>query len=133
MAMEHYPAGTRPERTGPTEWFTGEVTLTPVMEAPAPARLRAVLVAFAPGARTHWHSHPLGQAIHVVAGRGRAQREGGPLVCIGPGDTVWFAPGEQHWHGADPDVAMTHLAMQEADGGVTVTWGQAVLDRDYRG
>jgi len=120
-----------PGRTGPAEWFTGEVTLTPVMDAPA--GLRAVLAAFAPGARTNCHSHPLGQAIHVLAGRDRAQREGGPLVRIGPGDTVWFAPGEQHWHGAAPESEMTHLAMLEADGCVTVAWGPAVPDTDYRG
>ncbi len=131
--MEHHPAAARPGRKGPAEWFTGEVTVTPVLEAPAPARLHAVLVAFAPGARTHWHSRPLGQAIHVLAGRGRAKRAGGPLVHIGPRDTVWFAPGEQHWHGAALDSEMTHLAMQEADGGVTVSWGPAVLDTDYRG
>jgi quercetin dioxygenase-like cupin family protein len=131
--MEHHAAGERPGRKGPAEWFTGEVTMVPVMDAPAPARLRAAMVTFAPGARTHWHTHPLGQAIHVVAGRGRAQREGGPVVLIGPGDTVWFAPGERHWHGADVDTAMTHLAMQEAEDGVSVVWEEAVGEADYLG
>lgn len=107
--------------------------MTPVIEAPAPARLRAALVSFAPGARTHWHTHPLGQAIHVLSGRGLAQREGGPLIGLEPGDSVWFAPGERHWHGAAPDAAMTHLAMQEAEGGLSVTWQDPVTDADYAG
>jgi quercetin dioxygenase-like cupin family protein len=129
--MEHLPAGARPARKGPAEWFTGDVTMVPVIEAPAPARLRAATVIFAPGARTHWHTHPLGQAIHVLSGRGRAQRAGGPILRIGPGDTVWFAPDELHWHGADPDAAMTHLAMQEALHGNAVTWGAPVTAKDY--
>lgn len=131
--MEHQPAGARPGRRGPAEWFTGAVTMVPVIDAPAPARLRAAMVSFAAGARTHWHTHPLGQAIHVVEGRGRAQAEGGPVIRLGPGDTVWFAPGEVHWHGADPDAGMTHLAMQEAEEGIAVTWLEAVSDEDYGG
>lgn len=131
--MDHHPAGSRAATQGPAAWFTGEVTVTPVIEAPAPARLRAALVSFAPGARTHWHTHPLGQAIHVLSGRGLAQREGGPLIGLEPGDSVWFAPGERHWHGAAPDAAMTHLAMQEAEGGLSVTWQEPVTDADYAG
>jgi quercetin dioxygenase-like cupin family protein len=131
--MEHVAAGAREGRRGAAAWFTGEVTMVPILEAPEPARLRMAMVSFAAGARTHWHTHPLGQAIHVVAGRGRAQSAGGPVVRIGPGDTVWFAPGEVHWHGADPDQAMTHLAMQEAEGGVSVDWGLPVEEADYAG
>jgi quercetin dioxygenase-like cupin family protein len=129
--MEHFAAGAREGRQGPADWFTGEVRMIPLVEAPEPARLRAVMVTFAAGARTHWHTHPLGQMIHVVSGRGRAQAEGGPIVRMGPGDTVWFAPGERHWHGADPDAEMVHLAVQEAENGVSVTWLERVNDEDY--
>lgn len=132
--MDHFPAGTRPPRPGPADWFTGEVTLAPVVEAPAPARLRAAVVTFAPGARTNWHRHPLGQTLHVLSGRGRAQTEGGPVVDLAPGDSVWFAPGERHWHGAAPDEGMVHLAMQEADGnGATTFWEEPVTEADYLG
>lgn len=131
--MEHHVAGAQPGRKGPADWFTGDVTMVPLIEAEAPARLRTALVTFAAGARTHWHTHPLGQAIHVVSGRGRAQAEGGPVVSIGPGDTVWFAPDERHWHGADPASAMVHLAVQEAEGGVSVTWAEPVTEAQYHG
>jgi quercetin dioxygenase-like cupin family protein len=131
--MEHWAADAREGRRGPAEWFTGEVTMVPVVDAPEPARLRAVMVTFAASARTHWHTHPLGQAIHVISGRGRVQVAGGPVRVIGPGDTVWFAPGERHWHGADVTSGMVHLAMQEAEGGVAVTWGEPVTDSEFMG
>jgi quercetin dioxygenase-like cupin family protein len=131
--MDHRPADARPSRPGPGDWFTGTVSIAPVVEAPAPARLRAAVVSFAPGARTNWHRHPLGQTLYVLSGRGRAQAEGGPVVDLAPGDTVWFPPGERHWHGAAPDAAMVHLAMQEADaGGSTVSWEEPVAETDYR-
>jgi quercetin dioxygenase-like cupin family protein len=105
--------------------------MEPVITAPDPARLRAVRVTFAPGARTAWHMHPLGQTLLVMSGLGLAQSWGGPLRVIRPGDTVWFAPGEKHWHGAAPAHAMTHLAMQEALDGSAVTWLEQVSDDDY--
>ncbi len=131
--MDYLPGDARPLRKGPAEWFTGDVTMELLVDAAEPSHLRAALVTFAPGARTHWHTHPLGQAIHVLSGRGRAQRAGGPVLSIGPGDTVWFAPHERHWHGADPDCAMSHLAMQEAQDGSSVTWAEPVGAQDYDG
>lgn len=129
--MEHFPAGSRPTEAASAEWFTGSVRMEPVIAAPSPARLRAVIVTFDAGARTNWHTHPLGQTIHILSGRGLACREGGDVVELAPGDTVFFAPGERHWHGAAPDQAMTHIAMQEAEEGVTVTWAEPVSDADY--
>jgi quercetin dioxygenase-like cupin family protein len=129
--MDHFPTGARAPGPGPADWFTGAVSISPVIEAPAPARLRAALVSFAPGARTHWHTHPLGQTIYSVSGRGRAQSDGGPVLDLAPGDTVWFAPGERHWHGAAPDQGMAHLAMQEAENGESVAWEAAVSDAEY--
>lgn len=123
--------GTRPTGRGEAAYFTGDVTMEPVITAPDPARLRAVRVTFAPGARTAWHTHPLGQTLLVTAGLGLAQSWGGPVLMIRPGDTVWFAPGEKHWHGAAPANAMTHLAMQEALDGSAVTWLEHVSDDDY--
>jgi len=131
--MDHFPAGSRLSTMGPAHWFTGKVTMSPVIEAPAPARVRAALVTFAPAARTHWHTHPLGQTIHILSGQGRAQREGGPVITICPGDTVWFAPGERHWHGAGPNGQMTHLAFQEAENGTAVTWAEPVTDTQFTG
>ncbi|MCU0907157.1 MAG: cupin domain-containing protein [Rhodobacteraceae bacterium] len=129
--MQHQSLAACPARDGPADWFTGRVTIAPVVDAPGPARLRAACVTFAPGARTHWHTHPLGQAIHVLSGRGLAQADGGPVIHLCPGDTVWFAPHERHWHGAAPHEGMVHLAMQEALDGVSVTWGDPVTDADY--
>jgi quercetin dioxygenase-like cupin family protein len=103
--MDIKPSGTVPSRLMPTDWFTGTVWQDPIIEAPAPARIRAARVTFAPGARTHWHTHPLGQTLHVVAGCGLVQSWGGPIRDIRPGDTVWFAPGEKHWHGAPAPTA----------------------------
>lgn len=131
--MKHFPCGSRPSRRAPPDWFTGNVWQDPVVEAEAPARLRALLVHFDPGARTNWHTHPLGQTLHVVSGAGRAQSRGGPVVEIRAGDTLWIPPGEEHWHGARPDMPMTHLAMQEAQDGRTVDWLEPVSDADYGG
>lgn len=131
--MEIHPAGSRPTRPGPDAWFTGTVWQDPIVDAEAPARLKAVLVTFAPGARTAWHTHPLGQTLLVTAGCGRVQSEGGLIREIRPGDTVWILPGEKHWHGAGPDTAMTHLAMQEALDGTAVDWLEKVTDAEYAG
>jgi quercetin dioxygenase-like cupin family protein len=123
--------GTRPSVSAPPSYFTGRVRQDPVVEAPAPARLRAVVVTFEPGARTHWHTHPLGQTLLVLSGLGRAQTWGGEITEIRPGDTIWIPPGEKHWHGASPGVAMTHLAMQEALDGSPVDWLEPVTDAQY--
>jgi quercetin dioxygenase-like cupin family protein len=123
--------GTRPSVVAPPSYFTGRVRQDPVVEAPAPARLRAVVVTFEPGARTHWHTHPLGQTLLVLSGLGRAQTWGGAITEIRPGDTIWIPPGEKHWHGASPGVAMTHLAMQEALDGSPVDWLEPVTDVQY--
>ena len=119
---------------GPKDWFTGQVYIDPVAAAPAPARVQAALVRFTPGARTAWHTHPLGQTIFVTEGVGRCQRRGGPIEEIRPGDRVFFEPGEDHWHGAAPNRFMAHLAIQEADeSGSPVTWGEHVTDEQYAG
>ena len=119
----------RPTRRGNDAWFTGDVLQDPIIEDPD--RARSVIVSFAPGARTFWHTHPRGQTIHVLSGVGRAQAEGGPMVDMRAGDTIAFMPGEKHWHGAAPDHAMTHVAIHEAQDGVTVNWLEAVSDEDY--
>jgi quercetin dioxygenase-like cupin family protein len=129
--MEIKPAGTQPSRRMPADWFTGVVWQDPIIEAAAPARLRAALVTFDPGARTHWHTHPLGQTLHVVAGVGRVQSWGGPMREIRAGDTVWIPPAEKHWHGAAPTTRMAHLAMQEARDGQAVEWLEPVTDTQY--
>ncbi|HXL68470.1 MAG TPA: cupin domain-containing protein, partial [Xanthobacteraceae bacterium] len=121
----------RPTQRGPADYFTGTIWRETIIEAPAPARLQSGRVSFEPGARTAWHTHPLGQTLYVLAGVGRAQSAGGPLREIRAGDTVWIAPGEKHWHGAGPTTAMTHIAMQEAEGGKYVTWMEKVSDADY--
>jgi len=129
--MEITSAGSAPTRQGRSEWFTGVVWQDLIVEAAAPARLRAVLVSFAPGARTAWHTHPLGQTLYVISGRGRAQSWGGSLREIRAGDVVWFPPGEKHWHGAGPETGMAHIAMQEALDGVAVEWLEHVPDEVY--
>lgn len=129
--MEIMRNGWRASTAGPEEYFTGRVRLDPLIEAPEPARLRAVNVTFEPAARTAWHTHPLGQTVIVTAGVGRAQREVGPVEEIRPGDVVWFPPGEKHWHGAAPHVAMTHIAIQEALNGRHVEWLEPVTDAEY--
>ncbi|MCO5129143.1 MAG: cupin domain-containing protein [Xanthobacteraceae bacterium] len=129
--MDIHRNGSRPTQRGSADYFTGTVWIDPIVSAPAPARAAAALVSFAPGARTAWHTHPLGQTLHVVSGIGRAQTEGGAVREIRAGDTVWIPPGEKHWHGAAPDHAMAHIAMQEAEGGSAVTWLEQVSDADY--
>lgn len=124
-------AGSQPSTRGPADWFTGTVRIDPLFAAPAPARAAGATVTFEPGARTAWHTHPLGQTLIVVSGLGLAQREGGPVEEIRPGDVVWFAPGERHWHGASPATAMTHVAIQEAQDGRTVDWMEHVTDAQY--
>lgn len=129
--MEIKRCGSQPSAKGSPDWFTGTVRMDPLFKAPAPARSAGAAVTFEPGARTHWHTHPLGQTLIVTAGLGRVQREGGPVEEIRPGDVVWFAPGERHWHGASPTTAMTHIAVHEALDGKTVDWMEPVTDEDY--
>jgi len=129
--MDIHRVSDRPTRKGSTEWFTGTVWQEPILEAPAPARIRALRVTFAPGARTAWHTHPLGQTLHVLSGVGRVQAADGPVREIRPGDTVWIPPGEKHWHGAAPQNAMVHLAFQEALDGKHIEWMEPVSDDDY--
>ena len=117
---------------GPADWFTGNVQVQPLFEAPSPARVRGAMVTFEPGARTAWHTHPLGQTLIVTAGLGWVQREGGPVEEIGPGDVIWFAPNEKHWHGARRESAMTHIAIQEALDGKVVEWLEQVSEEQYR-
>ena len=129
--MDIHRADDRPTRKAPAKWFTGDVWQDPIIEAPEPARVRSLRVSFAPGARTNWHTHPLGQTIHIVAGVGRVQAQGGPVREVRAGDTVWFAPGERHWHGAAPDHGMVHIAFQEALDGVQADWAEPVSEADY--
>ncbi|MCA1403157.1 cupin domain-containing protein [Ensifer sp. IC3342] len=131
--MEIMECGSRPSVRGATEYFTGSVRQDPVLEAPQPARVRVVTVTFEPGARTAWHTHPLGQTLIVTAGRGLAQSWGGERREIRTGDVVWFPPGEKHWHGAGPDTAMTHIAIQEALDGKVVDWLEHVTVEQYSG
>ena len=125
--------GSRPSSTGSADWFTGRVRIDPLAEATEPARAAAALVTFEPGARTAWHTHPLGQTLIVTAGLGRAQRDGGPVEELRPGDVVWFEPGERHWHGAGPATGMSHIAIHERLDGKTVDWLDPVADADYLG
>jgi len=130
--MKITAAGSRPTQKANSDYFTGTVWQDPVIEAPDPARVRALVVSFEPGARTAWHTHPLGQTLYVVSGTGLVGlRDQAPRV-IRAGDTVWFAPGEEHWHGATPDNAMTHMAVQEAKDGRVADWLEHVADKDYR-
>ncbi len=125
-------AGSQASAKGPSEWFTGAVRIDPLFQAPDPASVQAASVTFEPGARTAWHTHPLGQTLIVTAGLGWAQREGGPIEEIRPGDVVWFAPGEKHWHGASPTTGVTHIAIQEKKDGKAVEWLEHVSDDQYR-
>ncbi len=131
--MEITRCGSRPSGKGPADWFTGAVRVDPLFEAAEPARVRGASVTFEPGARTAWHTHPLGQTLIVIGGCGRAQRAGGPIEEIRPGDVVWFPPHEKHWHGAGPTTAMTHLAIQEALDGKVVEWMEQVSEEEYFG
>jgi quercetin dioxygenase-like cupin family protein len=129
--MDIKRSGAEASRKGPAEWFTGTVRIDPLFQAPDPARVSAATVTFEPGARTAWHTHPLGQTLIVTSGRGRAQREGGPIEEIRPGDVIWFPPGEKHWHGATATTAMSHIAIQEALDGKAVDWLEKVSDAQY--
>ncbi|HEY3394043.1 MAG TPA: cupin domain-containing protein [Lacipirellulaceae bacterium] len=133
LKMEIKRAGSQPSRNGPAEYFTGLVRIDSLIDAAAPARVRGASVTFEPSARTAWHIHPLGQTLIVMSGCGRAQRWGGPIEEIRPGDVVWFPPGEKHWHGAAPTTAMTHIAVQEHLDGKAVEWMEHVSDEQYRG
>ena len=124
--------GSQASGKGPEAYFTGAVRVDPLFQAPDPARVIGASVTFEPGARTAWHSHPLGQTLIVTAGCGWVQRAGGPVEEIRPGDVVWFPPGEKHWHGATPSTAMTHIAIQEALNGKAVDWMEHVGDEQYR-
>ena len=130
--MEIKRVGAQPSTKGPADWFTGTVRIDPLLQASAPARVACASVTFEPGARTAWHTHPLGQTLLIIAGCGWAQREGGPIEEIRPGDVVWFAPGEKHWHGATQKTAVTHIAIQEALDGKAVDWLEKVSDEQYR-
>src|SRR6266404_2204680 len=129
--MEIKRSGSQPSRKGPAEWFTGTVRIDPLFDSPDPARAVGASVTFEPGARTAWHTHPLGQTLIVTTGVGRIQREGRPVEDIHPGDVIWFEPGEKHWHGASPTTAMTHIAIQEALNGKVVDWMEHVTDQEY--
>lgn len=129
--MDIYRAGTRPSRRAKAEWFTGTVWQDPIIEAPEPARIRALRVGFEPGARTAWHTHPMGQTLHVLSGVGLVGLRGKAPQVIRAGDTVWIPPGEEHWHGAGPETGMVHLAMQEAHEGRVADWLELVSDADY--
>jgi len=130
--MELKRSGSQPSGKGPDEYFTGTVRIDPLFQAPDPARVLTVSVTFEPGARTAWHTHPLGQTLIVTFGCGWVQREGGPIEEIRPGDVVWFPPGEKHWHGATRTTAMTHIAIQESLNGNNVEWMEKVSDERYR-
>ncbi len=130
--MDIKRSGSRPSGKGPADYFTGSVRVDPLIEAKEPARVRGAHVTFEPGARTAWHTHPLGQTLIVTSGLGWVQRQGGPVEEIRPGDVVWFEPGEKHWHGATATTAMSHIAIQEALNGSAVAWMEKVSDDDYR-
>ena len=129
--MDIHLAGSRPTRRAPKEYFTGTVLQDPIIAAAAPARLVANRVAFEPGARTNWHSHPLGQTLYVISGVGRVQTKGEPVREIKPGDVVWIQPGEKHWHGGAPTTGMVHIAMQESLDGNHADWMEPVTDAEY--
>jgi quercetin dioxygenase-like cupin family protein len=131
-AMQITRNGSQPSRKGPADWFTGTVRIDPLFQALDPARGSGASVTFEPGARTAWHTHPLGQTLIVTSGLGWVQREDGPIEEVRPGDVVWFAPGLKHWHGATPAMAMTHIAIQEAQDGKVVDWLEKVTDEQYR-
>ncbi len=132
--MEIRRAGSQASIPGPAEWFTGVVRIDPLfLSANAPSRVTGASVTFEPGARTAWHTHPVGQILIVTAGCGRVQREGGPVEEIRPGDIVWFPPNEKHWHGASPTTSMTHIAIQEQLDGTTADWFEQVSEEQYGG
>jgi len=130
--MDITRSGSQPSAKGPAEWFTGSVRIDSPFQRSSPARAGGAIVTFEPAARTAWHTHPLGQTLIVTAGCGRVQRDGGPVAEIRPGDVVWVAPGEKHWHGASPTTAMTHIAIAEALDGKAVDWREHVTDEQYQ-
>lgn len=130
--MEIKRIGSQPSAKGPADWFTGTVRIDPLFQASPPARVASANVTFEPGARTAWHTHPLGQMLIVTAGCGWAQRENGPIEEIHPGDVIWFSPGEKHWHGATPTTAVTHIAIQESLDRKVVDWMEKVSDQQYK-
>ena len=130
--MDIKRSGSRPSGKGPADYFTGSVRVDPLIEAKEPARVRGAHVTFEPGARTAWHTHPLGQTLIVTSGLGWVQRQSGHVEEIRPGDVVWFEPGEKHWHGATATTGMSHIAIQEALNGSAVAWMEKVSDEDYR-
>jgi quercetin dioxygenase-like cupin family protein len=130
--MDIKRCGSQPSQKGPADYFTGAVRIDPLFVAPSPARVTGASVTFEPGARTFWHTHPLGQTLVVTAGCGWVHREGGTTEEIRPGDVVWFPPGEKHWHGATPTTSMTHIAIQETKDGDGVDWLEKVTDEQYR-
>jgi quercetin dioxygenase-like cupin family protein len=130
--MEIKRVGSQPSAKGPEDWFTGTVRIDALFQPKEPARTAGALVTFEPGARTAWHTHPLGQTLIVTAGFGWVQREGGPVEEIRPGDVVWFSPNERHWHGAAPTTAMTHIAIQESLNGKVVEWMEKVTEEQYK-
>jgi quercetin dioxygenase-like cupin family protein len=129
--MEIKRVGSKPSSKGPADWFTGTVRVDSPFQASAPARVGGTTVTFEPGARTAWHTHPLGQTLIVTAGVGRVQREGGEIEEVRPGDIVWIEPGEKHWHGAPPSIAMTHIAIAETPDCEVVQWMEKVSDEQY--
>ncbi|WP_118135901.1 cupin domain-containing protein [Oceanicella sp. SM1341] len=131
--MKIIRSGSNPSAAGPADYFTGTVRVDPLFSAEEPGRTSGAHVTFEPGARTAWHTHPAGQTLIVTFGRGRVQREGGPIEEISQGDIVWFPAGEKHWHGASPETAMSHIAIQESIDGTPVTWMEKVSDADYQG
>jgi quercetin dioxygenase-like cupin family protein len=131
MTMEIKRSGSEASRKGPADWFTGFVRIDPLFQAPEPARVGGAHVTFEPGARTAWHTHPLGQTLIITSGLGWVQREGGPVDEVRSGDVVWFPPGEKHWHGASAATAMTHIAIQESLNGKNVDWLEKVSDEQY--
>ena len=130
--MDIKRSGSRPSGKGPAEYFTGNVRIDPLLETQEPARARGASVTFEPGARTAWHTHPLGQTLIVTAGCGLTQSWGGPIQEIRPGDVIWISAGEKHWHGATPTTAMTHIAIQEHLDGKAVEWLEKVSDEQYQ-
>jgi quercetin dioxygenase-like cupin family protein len=129
--MDITRSGSQPSQAGPADWFTGRVRVDPLFSPPDPARVAGALVTFEPGARTAWHTHPLGQTLLVTAGCGWVQRDGGPVEEVRPGDVVWFPPGEKHWHGATDATGMSHVAIQEKLDGKAVDWMEHVTDAQY--
>jgi quercetin dioxygenase-like cupin family protein len=130
--MEIQRVGSKPSGEGPSDWFTGKVRIDPLFDRPDPARVNGASVTFEAGARTAWHTHPLGQTLIVTSGCGWVQQEGGPVEEIKPGDVVWFPPNVRHWHGATATTDMTHVAIQEKLNGSPVAWMEKVTDEQYR-